>query len=54
MNIQNDVTGKANEANLQSSGVAEGERLYILPGVPPLNNNLWKETWNYYVEYYVE
>ena len=39
MNIHNDVNTKAIEVNIQSTGVAEEELLYILPVNTPQNNN---------------
>ena len=39
MNIRNDVNTKAIEVNIQSTGVAEEELLYILPVNAPQNNN---------------
>ena len=43
MNIRNDVNTKAIEVNIQSSGVAEDELLYILPGESPTEQQLWEE-----------
>ena len=49
MNIQNDVTRKANEANIHSTGVAEEELLYTLPGETPTEQQLWEKR-KHYVE----
>ena len=43
MNIRNDVNTKAIEVNKQSTGVAEEELLYILPGESPTEQQLWEE-----------
>ena len=43
MNIRNDVNTKAIEVNIQSTGVAEEELLYILPGECPTEQQLWEE-----------
>ena len=43
MNIRNDVTTKANEVNIQSTGVTEEEHLYILPQDTPTEQQLWEE-----------
>ena len=43
MNIHNDVNTKANEVNIQSTGIAEEELLYILPGECPTEQQLWEE-----------
>ena len=43
MNIRNDVNTKATEVNIQSTGVAEEELLYILPGECPTEQQLWEE-----------
>ena len=43
MNIRNDVTTKAIEVNIQSTGVAEEESLYILPEEVPSEQQLWDE-----------
>ena len=42
-NIRNDVTTKAIEVNIQSTGVAEEELLYILPEGNPTEQQLWEE-----------
>ena len=43
LNIRNDVTTKAIEVNIQSTGVAEEESLYILPEEAPSEQQLWEE-----------
>ena len=43
MNIRNDVTTKAIEVNIQSTGVAEEESLYILPEEVLSEQQLWDE-----------
>ena len=43
MNIRNDVATKAIEVNIQSTGVAEEETLYILPDESPTEQQLWEE-----------
>ena len=43
MNIRNDVAIKAIEVNIQSTGVAEEETLYILPDESPTEQQLWEE-----------
>ena len=43
MNIHNDVNTKTIEVNIQSTGVAEEELLYILPGECPTEQQLWEE-----------
>ena len=43
MNIRNDVNTKAIEVNIQSTGVAEEELLYILPDECPTEQQLWEE-----------
>ena len=43
MNIRNDVTTQAIEVNIQSTGVAEEETLYILPEETPTEQQLWEE-----------
>ena len=43
LSIRNDVTTKAIEVNIQSTGVAEEESLYILPEEAPSEQQLWEE-----------
>ena len=43
MNIRNDVTTKAIEVNIQSTGVTGEEPLYILPQDNPTEQQLWEE-----------
>ena len=43
MNIRNDVSTKAIEVNIQSTGVAEEELLYLLPEETPTEQQLWEE-----------
>ena len=43
MNIRNDVNTKAIEVNIQSTGVAGEDLLYILPGESPTEQQLWEE-----------
>ena len=43
MNFRNDVATKAIAVNIQSTGVAEEETLYILPDEFPTEQQLWEE-----------
>ena len=43
MNIRTDVTTQAIEVNIQSTGVAEEETLYLLPEEAPTEQQLWEE-----------
>ena len=43
MNIRNVVYTKAIEVNIQSTGVAEEEFLYIIPKGNPTKQQLWEE-----------
>ena len=43
MNMRNDVTTQAIEVNIQSTGVAEEETLYLLPEESPTEQQLWGE-----------
>ena len=47
MNIRNDVTTKSIEVNIQSTGVAEEETLYIVPDESPPNSNCGKRKTQY-------
>ena len=42
MNIRNDVTTQAIEVNIQSTGVAEEDTLYVLPDEIPTEQQLWE------------
>ena len=43
MNIRNDVTSQAIEVNIQSTGVAEEETLYLIPDETPTEQQQWQE-----------
>ena len=43
MNIRSDVTTKAIEVNIQSTGVSEEDPFYILPQDIPTEQQLWEE-----------
>ena len=46
MTIRNDIRTKAIEVNIQSSGIVEEERIYILPDDEIDENQLWEEKQN--------
>ena len=43
MSIRYDVTTQAIEANIQSTGVADEETIYLLPEENPREQQLWQE-----------